>query len=1193
MAEDIATLAVQIDTSSAKAARADLDQLTATGAKTEQSMRGISNAANPAGQSVGRFSAEVAKLKASIDPTFAALQKYDSEMALYSKALSEGAIGQQRYNQLITQSKLAYEQASQGIVAASGAQRQGFIILGEQVRQIGTSYAVGIPPMQIFAQQAGQTLQAIQLTLGGASRFAAFMTGPWGIAIVAGASLLVPLIGNLLDTKKAAEGVEFASYKLSDAQSALGSIFDLTTLKVKNQTEALVALARAQALAGQVQAAAQQAQARKDLGGLAAPQFQIGGGPGGGLFIGRATNPATQVANQFLGGIGLSEDDARKFGLTADQLIDKLGKLQKSGKITADQFNSTAKAITDFDLAAANQKVFEDMEKAINGDKNALKEFQNEGAKHKQRMSEIERATREAIKAAKDYNDSLQESTAKLGLDEDALKRREAMLASHAALTAALNAPTQKERVELEALSKAILANADAWVKANDAIQRHKELEEALTDALPKLGDAISKALGDTLAHDAQLAADKTEILNQSLQDLIRNLQQVGGFGSVLGGLLGIVSGNIGAIGGPFGDLLNIVTGTHVDEKTGKIIADRLGDTLTKIFGGPNSPFAQTLTTALQGAGIGTSAASAVGLNKTGAEQIGSTIGGIAGQYAGKALLSFLGSAAGPVGSVLGGILGGLAGSLFHSASYGYAGSSGAGGNDSQSQQAAKQLGDSVQSGLEAIAQQLGLTLGSYSTSIGVTDGKYRYSTTGRTGELKSGYSDVVVTGTGDAGAQAAITGAIRDAIKDGALQGLSETEKAFLLKAGDLNAALNEVLDFHQTLDAVSASISPFKASLDALQKTFADQAKVYQELGATTEQLTQLQQYQQQQLQQLVSQASSQYLSVFGTTAQQTAAAKAQISATLTPLGYGNVDTVAEYTKLVNATDPLKDPELYGALMSLVDAFSQLKDAADHAAQAAAAKKLAEDQAIATAKNNLAQAYDRESSALKDTISAAGDAVKTLSDFRDSLIGTSRAGANVNQLLAKLMSVGGLAKAGDLTAAGQLPDAAQAYLDAAKASAGSYTQYQRAVATVLQYTGGAINAAEAQKTNAQKQLDAMTQQVGKLIDINQSVLSVKDAIDKLNALLAPGGGSGSGTGAGGGRGNRPGRGGGWGNRQYFGADPQEVIDRLGKLEQHAASTAQLTAQLLKHWKNLSPDGISLAVSGNPDAPVYTDIAP
>lgn len=88
-------------------------------------------------------------------------------------------------------------------VALSGQQRQAMIVVGEQFRQVGTEVALGIPPMQIFAQQAGQTIQALSQAAGAGSALGAFLGSGLGIAAVTAVAALAPLIASMIDLSDA------------------------------------------------------------------------------------------------------------------------------------------------------------------------------------------------------------------------------------------------------------------------------------------------------------------------------------------------------------------------------------------------------------------------------------------------------------------------------------------------------------------------------------------------------------------------------------------------------------------------------------------------------------------------------------------------------------------------------------------------------------------------------------------------------------------------------------------------------------------------------------------------------------------------------------------------------------------------------------------------------------------------------
>ncbi|WP_454887848.1 hypothetical protein [Sphingomonas oryzagri] len=118
--------------------------------------------------------------------------------------------------------------SQRAVTQMSGEQRVGFRQLGQQLGDMSTMFALGARPQQIFASQMDQVLQAVQLMTGGTSRLATFMGGPWGIAISTAAMVLVPLIGNLLDTdaatKKTSEASETWAQKLDLNKHSLDDV---------------------------------------------------------------------------------------------------------------------------------------------------------------------------------------------------------------------------------------------------------------------------------------------------------------------------------------------------------------------------------------------------------------------------------------------------------------------------------------------------------------------------------------------------------------------------------------------------------------------------------------------------------------------------------------------------------------------------------------------------------------------------------------------------------------------------------------------------------------------------------------------------------------------------------------------------------------------------------------------------------
>lgn len=189
-----------------------------------------------------QMEARALALRAAIDPAWAAQQRFNAEMAEARTLLAAGAISTELYAGAQTRAKAALDQATRSArlnAESTGSQRAGMMQLNMQLNDMATMWAMGAKPQQIFVSQMGQVIQAVSLLQGGAGKFSAFMTGPWGAAITVGALVLTPLIGKLLESEERMKAVELASDGMGQAQSTLGQMFDLTTGKIKSQNDML------------------------------------------------------------------------------------------------------------------------------------------------------------------------------------------------------------------------------------------------------------------------------------------------------------------------------------------------------------------------------------------------------------------------------------------------------------------------------------------------------------------------------------------------------------------------------------------------------------------------------------------------------------------------------------------------------------------------------------------------------------------------------------------------------------------------------------------------------------------------------------------------------------------------------------------------------------------------------------------
>lgn len=222
-------------------------------------------------------------------------------------------------------------------------------------------------------------------------------------------------------------------------------------------------------------------------------------------------------------------------------------------------------------------------------------------------------------------------------------------------------------------------------------------------------------------------------------------------------------------------------------------------------------------------------------LNETGSK-IGGALGGMVG---------------GPVGSIVGSIAGGLIGNLFTKPKYGTAQLTGAGdptlsGRGKGQKKIASGAAGSVQEGIANLAEQLGGQVGKYLVSIGTYDGKWRVSTSGQTGEMsfgKKNKSKSTLVDFGDDQA-AAIAFAIQDAIKDGAITGLSDIVQKALSGLGS-DAAIQFAQDWTSAMDDFKSIIDPVGSAIDAVTKPLDALRKTMTTIGASSSDLAKLEEY------------------------------------------------------------------------------------------------------------------------------------------------------------------------------------------------------------------------------------------------------------------------------------------------------------------------------------------------------------
>lgn len=196
-----------------------------------------------------RAESEARQLIAAIDPLFAAQARYTAQVERINAVKATGQLDEVRYQQLLAHEKVLLDEATAAgarNTVSRGQQRMGMQQLGFQLGDIATQYSMGTRASIIFAQQSGQTIQALQLMGGEGNKFLAFLRGPWGIALSVAAIALTPLIGKLLETGSAVDEEveklkkEAEQHRVSgDAQKAFAMTLDGVTDALRRNQEAL------------------------------------------------------------------------------------------------------------------------------------------------------------------------------------------------------------------------------------------------------------------------------------------------------------------------------------------------------------------------------------------------------------------------------------------------------------------------------------------------------------------------------------------------------------------------------------------------------------------------------------------------------------------------------------------------------------------------------------------------------------------------------------------------------------------------------------------------------------------------------------------------------------------------------------------------------------------------------------------
>lgn len=267
---------------------------------------------------VERSRGALRSLIASLDPVAAATARYNRNVQLLENGLKRGTLSVEQHGVALSRLNARYNEQMQNqasLTGQTGMMRAGMQQLSFQLGDVATQFASGTRPMIIFAQQGSQVIQAIQMMSNSSKGLLGFLAGPWGQAFTAAAIVVSALTAKLGENEQAAKGAEMGANALSDAQSALGQIFDLTTGKLKSQNEMLIVNARLMAANLRAEALTKRASARETLvdaqsWSMSATEAQTAGIAGLGQFEGQANAAAVARLLRQVGSGQLSRADA-------------------------------------------------------------------------------------------------------------------------------------------------------------------------------------------------------------------------------------------------------------------------------------------------------------------------------------------------------------------------------------------------------------------------------------------------------------------------------------------------------------------------------------------------------------------------------------------------------------------------------------------------------------------------------------------------------------------------------------------------------------------------------------------------------------------------------------------------------------------------------------------------------------------
>lgn len=700
--------------------------------------------------------------------------------------------------------------------ATTGQARAGMQQLGFQISDVSQSFASGVSPMVIFGQQASQVVQAVGMMTNKTSGLIGFLAGPFGAALTAAVTVLGTLYFAHEKAAVAVDNVKFATNKMSDAQSILGNVMDLTTGKINTQNTALIALAQAQILVAQVQAKTRATEARKGVLDIQDRNFELDGSLVGFSVTRRKKDARDAISRDVLAGT-----------LDSKVAIERLENLRKVGKLTDEQFAAAAASVANLGLELQNVKVFEDAGKLLDGT----------GGRSLLKGSDIKRGASD-----------------KLGSDaaRDAKQAQDALAGSLKNVISLFNPAAQaaaEYRLQLQDIKNLESAGVgNGGISSADAARYRADLADSHAAKLDGIEDARHAKFMGNMSKEFQLAGDLGgDVAEKMVSDYLETTE------AAEAKIVELRQKDVDRQRQEFEDLASFYERAFQSggqsiwsdfKRLGKqALAELAAQATIKLLGGGSAAGGGGLFSSLgslfgagssaAGAGAGSGAlsgaaaaagpaAAAVALNQATGKALGNDQlknGMLMTLFLGPVLTKLVGSA--------------LKGSATLGFSNGELGVGATSGNSGSRIGAAKSGITAVGDLLNQIAEGVGGTItGAGSVSLGMRKKNYVVDTSGRGRTKGSG----VLSFKNE---QDAIEAALRDALQDGVISGISAASQKIIASGQDLQKAIQKAVMIESIPKALKARMNPVGAALDELNAKWDTTIAALKEGGASAAQM------------------------------------------------------------------------------------------------------------------------------------------------------------------------------------------------------------------------------------------------------------------------------------------------------------------------------------------------------------------